>query len=187
MDQQFTMISEIDPMLDDVKIVVRVISIWKSHPFGKPNQIWGVEVILQDQNVVSNLFQYMFPYIISNAYTLFFNVFQGNRIQASIKSDSMNRFKAILDEGSCYRISNFGVGENGGKFPLLSHKYKISFFKNTAVTRVNNFDNNKRGFCFEPFTNFNLKTFAERDMVGKFLFHFFFCFFSFVFLYYCYS
>ncbi|PWA86519.1 hypothetical protein CTI12_AA140430 [Artemisia annua] len=58
MDQQITMISQIDPMLDDVKIVVRVISIWKSHPFGKPNQIWGVE---------------------------------GNRIQANIKADSMNR------------------------------------------------------------------------------------------------
>ncbi|PWA64818.1 hypothetical protein CTI12_AA339840 [Artemisia annua] len=58
MDQQITMISQIDPMLDDVKIVVRVISIWKSHPFGKPNQICGVE---------------------------------GNRIQASIKADSMNR------------------------------------------------------------------------------------------------
>ncbi|PWA84263.1 replication protein A 70 kDa DNA-binding subunit B [Artemisia annua] len=139
MDQQITMISQIDPMLDDVKIVVSVISIWKSHPFGKPNQTWGVEVILQDQ--------------------------EGNRIQASIKADSMNRFNAILDEGSCYRISNFGVGENGGKFPLLSHKFKISFFKNTAVTRVNNFDNNQRGFCFEPFTNFNLKSFDERDMV----------------------
>ncbi|PWA84414.1 replication protein A 70 kDa DNA-binding subunit C [Artemisia annua] len=30
---------------------------------------------------------------------------------------------------------------------------------------VNNFDYNQRGFCFEPFTNFNLKSFAERDMV----------------------
>ena len=89
----------------------------------------------------------------------------------------MNRFKAILDEGSCYRISNFGIGENGGKYPLLSHKFKISFFKNTAVTRVNNFDNNQRGFCFEPFTNFSLKTFSERDMVGKSLFHCFNCFF----------
>ncbi|PWA84264.1 nucleic acid-binding, OB-fold protein [Artemisia annua] len=109
MDQQIPMISQIDPMLDDVKIVVRVISIWKTHPFGKPNQTWGVEVILHDQ--------------------------EGNRIQASIKADSMNRFNAILDEVSCYRISNFGVGENGDKFPLLSHKFKISFFKNTAVTR----------------------------------------------------
>ena len=123
--------------------------------------------------------------IINNIYICLY-AFQGNRIQASIKADSMNRFKAILDEGSCYRISNFGVDENGGKFPLLSHKFKISFFKNTAVTRVNNFDNNLRGFCFEPFTNFNLKTFAERDLVGKSLFHFFYCFLSSVKVLYCY-
>ena len=42
----------------------------------------------------------------------------------------MSKFAGLLEEGACYRIRNFGVGENGGKYPLLPHKYKINFFKN---------------------------------------------------------
>ncbi|GKE22569.1 replication protein A 70 kDa DNA-binding subunit B, partial [Tanacetum coccineum] len=38
-------------------------------------------------------------------------------------------------EGQCYAISNFAIAENSGKLPLLPHKYKISFYKGTVVTR----------------------------------------------------
>ncbi|PWA71499.1 hypothetical protein CTI12_AA280320 [Artemisia annua] len=119
-DQVITALSDIDPMLDDAKILVRVVRIWKAHPLTRPNEIWSLEVLFQDE--------------------------QGNRIQASIKKADMNKFQAILDEGSCYKVGSFGVGENGGKFPLLSHRYKIGFYKNTSVTRVAPFDQNTRGF-----------------------------------------
>ncbi|PWA49590.1 replication protein A 70 kDa DNA-binding subunit [Artemisia annua] len=56
-----------------------------------------------------------------------------------------------------------GVGENGGKFP----RYKIRFYKNTSVTRVAPFDQNTRGFRFEPFQNFTRRHFSETDIVGK--------------------
>ncbi|GJX57881.1 replication protein A 70 kDa DNA-binding subunit B [Tanacetum coccineum] len=88
MEQQMTLLYDIDPMMDDVKVLARCISIWKSHAAGKPNQPWGLDVVLQDP--------------------------EGNRIQASIKLENMNKFLAVLDEGSCYRIGDFGVGENGG-------------------------------------------------------------------------
>ncbi|GKB56218.1 replication protein A 70 kDa DNA-binding subunit B [Tanacetum coccineum] len=119
MEQKMTLLFDIDPMMDDVKVLARCISIWKSHAAGKPNQPWGLDV--------------------------------GNRIQASIKLENMNKFLAILDEGSCYRIGDFGVGENGGKFPLLNHRHKLNFYRNTTVTRVIPFDQNPRGFNFEPF------------------------------------
>ena len=88
-------------------------------------------------------------------------------MQASIKKTDMNKFQAILDEGSCYKVGSFGVGENGGKFPLLSHRYKIGFYKNTSVTRVAPFDQNTRGFRFEPFQNFTRRHFTETDIVGN--------------------
>lgn len=72
-------------------------------------------------------------------------------MQASIKKINMNKFQAILDEGSCYKVGSFGVGENRGKFPLLSHRYKIGFYKNTFVKRVAPFDQNTRGFDLNPF------------------------------------
>nr|GEU51844.1 hypothetical protein [Tanacetum cinerariifolium] len=34
---------------------------------------------------------------------------------------------------------------------MLPHKYKISFYKGTVVTRINPFDNNVDGFIFEHF------------------------------------
>ncbi|GJS34197.1 hypothetical protein Tco_0532579 [Tanacetum coccineum] len=56
-----------------------------------------------------------------------------------------------LLEGQCYSISNFAITENNGKLPLLLHKYKISFYKGTIVTRIDPFDNNVNGFILEPF------------------------------------
>ncbi|PWA94354.1 hypothetical protein CTI12_AA060720 [Artemisia annua] len=39
MEQNITALCDIDPMLDDIKILARCISIWKSHPKGKPNEV----------------------------------------------------------------------------------------------------------------------------------------------------
>ena len=54
MEHAFTPLNDVDPMLDDVKILVRVISIWKSHPAGKPESFWCVDVLLQDQQVIEH-------------------------------------------------------------------------------------------------------------------------------------
>ncbi|PWA87311.1 hypothetical protein CTI12_AA131500 [Artemisia annua] len=89
----------------------------------------------------------------------------GNRIQATIKRDSMTKFAGLLEEGACYRIRNFGVGENCGKYPLLPHKYKINFFKNTSLTRMNRFDTNHNGFKFEPFLRFSTRRWSEQEAV----------------------
>lgn len=90
-----TPLSDIDRMLDDVKILVMVVSIWKSHPIGKPELWWSLDVFLQDQ--------------------------QGTHIHATIKREYNNKFQAVLDECcSCYKICNFEVRENSGKFPMLS-------------------------------------------------------------------
>nr|GEV70648.1 replication protein A 70 kDa DNA-binding subunit B [Tanacetum cinerariifolium] len=92
---------------------------------------------------------------------------KGIRIQASIKLENMNKFLAVLDEGSCYRITDFGVGENGGKFPLLNHRYKLNFYRNTIVTRVIHFDQNMCGFKLEPLQNFTTRRFGNTNTVDK--------------------
>ncbi|PWA35595.1 nucleic acid-binding, OB-fold protein [Artemisia annua] len=77
----------------------------------------------------------------------------------------MAKFGGLLEEGSCYRIRNFGVGENGGKYPLLPHKYKINFFKNTALNRMNRFDTNHYGFKFKPYLRFTTRRWSEHEAV----------------------
>ncbi|GKA71944.1 hypothetical protein Tco_0778160 [Tanacetum coccineum] len=114
-----TQLCDLDPMLHDIKILARYINIWKSHPVGKPNDVWSLDIVLQDPQ-----------------------------------------------EHVYRQLANFGVGENGGKFPTLNHRYKLNFFKNTAVTRVASFDNNTRGFKFEHFTAFTSRRFSDTELCG---------------------
>ena len=80
-------------------------------------------------------------------------------------------------------ISNFGVAENGGRLPLLPNRWKISFFKGTNVTRIDQIDDNFVGFINEPFTRIldPNNEYHEHDCVGMHLMVTFkavlFCFF----------
>ncbi|GJZ45916.1 hypothetical protein Tco_0593512 [Tanacetum coccineum] len=49
MNINMTQLCDLDPMLDDAKILARVISIWKSHPKQRPNEVWSLDAVLQDQ------------------------------------------------------------------------------------------------------------------------------------------
>ncbi|GJU77493.1 putative reverse transcriptase domain-containing protein [Tanacetum coccineum] len=138
MEINITQLCDLDPMLDDAKILARVISIWKSHPKQRPNEVWSLDAVLQDQ--------------------------MGNRVQATIRNHDIKKFQPILDERASYRISNFGIGENSGNFPLLEHRFKLNFFKNTALTRIESFDSNPRGFRFEHFGAFTSRKFFEREL-----------------------
>ncbi|GJY33237.1 hypothetical protein Tco_0417706 [Tanacetum coccineum] len=44
------------------------------------------------------------------------------------------------------------VTENGGRLPILPHDWKLSFYKNTNVTRIDQFDDNFISFKSELFT-----------------------------------
>ena len=50
-DLEFTSLDQIDPMLDNIKIKARCISVWHSHPAGKPNQAYSFDIVLQDIKV----------------------------------------------------------------------------------------------------------------------------------------
>lgn len=93
---------------------------------------------------------------------------QDDRIQVYIKKELMFKFEPLLQEGQCYIISNFGVAENGGRLPLLPHRWKISFYKGTDVTRVEHINDNYIGFINEPFTRIldTNNEYHEQDCVG---------------------
>ncbi|GJZ79986.1 hypothetical protein Tco_0644823, partial [Tanacetum coccineum] len=48
MEINMTQLCDLDPMLDDAKILACVISIWKSHPKQRPNEVWSLDAVLQD-------------------------------------------------------------------------------------------------------------------------------------------
>ncbi|GJV77293.1 replication protein A 70 kDa DNA-binding subunit B [Tanacetum coccineum] len=120
-----TMIKDVDPMLDNITVHGRCISLWHSHGMNQAHNPYNLDMVLHDS--------------------------QNSRIQVYIKKEWMFRFEPLFQEGQCYAISNFAIAENSGKLPLLPHKYKISFYKGTVVTRIDSFDNNVNGFILEPF------------------------------------
>ena len=62
MEQNNTLLCDIDPMLDDVKILAHCISIWKSHPAGKPREVWSLDMVLQDEHV--SLYTYFVKFVL---------------------------------------------------------------------------------------------------------------------------
>ncbi|KAL6524743.1 hypothetical protein OROMI_030336 [Orobanche minor] len=124
-DANITMIKDVDPMLDNITLQGRCISIWHSHKLNEAHNPYNLDLVLQDV--------------------------QNSRIQVYIKKDWMFRFEPLFEVGKCYSISNFAIAENTGRLALLPFKYKISFYKGTIVTRIEPFDNNVNGFILEPF------------------------------------
>ncbi|GJX26234.1 replication protein A 70 kDa DNA-binding subunit B [Tanacetum coccineum] len=55
MDQNITQLCDIDPMLDDLKIVARCISVWKPHPAGNPKDGNRVQATCKNEHM--NKFQ----------------------------------------------------------------------------------------------------------------------------------
>nr|GEX74803.1 replication protein A 70 kDa DNA-binding subunit B [Tanacetum cinerariifolium] len=44
-------IIKVDPMLYDINVIARCISIWKAHPSGNPNNICCLDIVFQDHQV----------------------------------------------------------------------------------------------------------------------------------------
>ncbi|GJZ36246.1 replication protein A 70 kDa DNA-binding subunit B [Tanacetum coccineum] len=126
-DGKITPISEVDPMLDDISIQGRCISLWHSHRMNVAHDPYSLDLVLQDAH--------------------------NTRIHVYIKKEFMFRFEPLFEVGQCYILSNFGIAENSGRLPLLPHRYKISFYKCTIIHRIEPFDNNTNGFILEPFNH----------------------------------
>ncbi|GJX63971.1 pyrophosphate-energized vacuolar membrane proton pump [Tanacetum coccineum] len=73
-----TQLCDIDPMIDDLKVLGRCISLWKCHPAGRPTKVYAMDMVFQDA--------------------------QGNRVQATVRNKNISKFQLLIDEGSCYRI-----------------------------------------------------------------------------------
>ena len=98
----------------------------------------------------------------------------------SAKKNIMHKYEGILEEDKCYMISNFVVADNSGKFPLLSHTYKIMLYKNTTLSRIKDFDENSMGFKFVSIGQIKSKQFKDTYVVGMYpllLFIYFLMFF----------
>ncbi|GJW69152.1 replication protein A 70 kDa DNA-binding subunit B [Tanacetum coccineum] len=121
-----TPVKDINPMIANMAIKGRCISVWHSYKLNEIHDPYSLDCVFQDE--------------------------ESNRIQIFVKKELMFKFEPLLREGQCYIISYFRVVENSGRLLLLPNRWKISFYKGTKVTRIEQIDDNFIGFVNEPFT-----------------------------------
>ncbi|GJU93379.1 hypothetical protein Tco_1318135 [Tanacetum coccineum] len=61
-----TQLCDINPIIDDLKVLARYTSLWKSHCAGRPKKVWALDMVFQDA--------------------------QGNRVQATVKNKNISKF-----------------------------------------------------------------------------------------------
>ncbi|GJZ86110.1 hypothetical protein Tco_0657720 [Tanacetum coccineum] len=52
-----TSLCDIGPMIDDLKVLARCISLWKSHPAGRPNEVWALDMVFQDAQWIPEIWK----------------------------------------------------------------------------------------------------------------------------------
>ncbi|KAJ1412106.1 hypothetical protein SESBI_20748 [Sesbania bispinosa] len=59
---------------------------------------------------------------------------EGGRIEGTIKKEHMRKFVNLLVAGQVYKITDFAINSNFGKFRASRHDYKLSFNGGTKIT-----------------------------------------------------
>ncbi|KAJ1391983.1 Nucleic acid-binding, OB-fold, partial [Sesbania bispinosa] len=62
-----------------------------------------------------------------------FSVEMGGRIQANIRKAMLRKYMNCVAEGGVYKMTYFGVVDNGGSFRATSHEFKLLFQARTRV------------------------------------------------------
>ncbi|XP_071714113.1 uncharacterized protein [Rutidosis leptorrhynchoides] len=93
-----------------------------------------------------------------------------HKIGVVVKKVLCPEFENDLQEGGVYILTNFGVGDNKGSYPVYMHKWKLNFYRNTTLRRVSSFDGPDNDFQFLPFSQVSDKkdeTNLLVDVIGK--------------------
>ncbi|GJS64632.1 nucleic acid-binding, OB-fold, replication protein A, OB domain protein [Tanacetum coccineum] len=119
------MIKELTSLQDDWCIKVRIVRLWKLMAFKNPLENWKIEMVLQYE--------------------------EENKIVATVKESIYSKFEKYLEEGKCFYISTFFVGDSQGTPRIVENKNKIHFYNDTNVTPCDSYSGSVHGFRFKSF------------------------------------
>ncbi|GKD25513.1 replication protein A 70 kDa DNA-binding subunit B [Tanacetum coccineum] len=83
-----TQLCNIDPMIDDLKVLGRCISLWKSHHVGGSNDVWALDMVFQDAQ---------------------FEAFANFSTKQFSPSDVVDVIGTVVSMTDCIPFNNFGV------------------------------------------------------------------------------
>ncbi|KAL2930056.1 Replication protein A 70 kDa DNA-binding subunit C, partial [Bienertia sinuspersici] len=125
MELAYHYVADICPKKEKWIIQARIIRLWTVPSFNDPTENFSIDMVLLDSKVkkIIHVDWLIFLYLL----------FQGGKIQATVKKSLISTFQLKLNEGNLYTISNFGVGQNKGEYKPMSHAYKINFQATTTI------------------------------------------------------
>ncbi|KAL5064204.1 hypothetical protein RYX36_025941 [Vicia faba] len=79
-------------------------------------------------------------------------VYQGDKVQASVRKALLLQFENKIKEGSSYNFKSFGVAANTGSFRTTKHQFKLNLQSGTIVTNVGTGVTTLSPYSFVSFT-----------------------------------
>ncbi|GER52504.1 replication protein A 70 kDa DNA-binding subunit [Striga asiatica] len=96
---------------------------------------------------------------------------EGMRLHATMKKNIMNQFKPKLKEGKVYRLRDFIVENNSGKYKTSIFEYRIKFYGKTKCTEINERSFPNFMFEFKSFEQLTSATHIDEnhlfDVIGR--------------------
>ncbi|QHO21538.1 Replication protein A 70 kDa DNA-binding subunit C [Arachis hypogaea] len=113
-------VADINPSKLEWSVVVGVVRLYEVPSQWNPDEAFSIEMILQDE--------------------------RGDRIHCSVPRNSIVIFRSVIREHEIYSMKNFIVQGYGKSVRTTPHKYKLSFYMKTSVSRLT-----PDTFVFNPF------------------------------------
>ncbi|KAJ1434114.1 hypothetical protein SESBI_05680 [Sesbania bispinosa] len=95
------------------RLVVKLVRVWKMSSVAAPHDPYATQMVFLDQ--------------------------EGSRIEATIQKHHMLKFAHAGVEGEVYKVANFGLMRNVGKFQAASHDFKLILNASTKMVPCPNY------------------------------------------------
>ncbi|KAJ1436757.1 hypothetical protein SESBI_04066 [Sesbania bispinosa] len=103
----FHKINNVCERRENWRLIVKLVRVWNMCSIATPNYPYATEMVFVDE--------------------------EGSTIEATIQKHLMNKFANAVVEGEVYKLTNFGVTTNSGKFRVAGHDFKLVFDASTKM------------------------------------------------------
>lgn len=95
-------------------------------------------------------------------------MFQGAKIQASIRKTFIYKIERLLSEGKVVIITDLGVASNGSDYRTTRHDYRLNFRYDSEVQPLQEAQILPSPYCFLPFSEILDLNYNTSFLVGMF-------------------
>ncbi|KAJ0825955.1 putative nucleic acid-binding protein [Helianthus annuus] len=174
------MLRAVDAFQENFTVKVRVIRIWDHPDKRNPKDIYSMDMILIDEEVIC-LSEYIILFVrifvlifIINVLIIFFDlilffIIHGTKMEAVCFKRFLAQFQASLVEKQCLIVTNPTIGFNNSTYKYVQNQNKICFQSTTQVTECQDFGGSPYGFDFANFGDILNHAINESVTVGMYI------------------